>query len=378
MGESMIKDIVQEYQSGIDVAISSQNRTFEDGLIRDNPHLNISNIPQSYRRYGYGLLSYVAKKFVFDWFKDFGKTGFFDRVQAKMTNSGMSSIDLALTSLSTVLGKRQIVAPKNLYFATDELLKSYQDTLFREVIRFDTTGDLESLLSNLKDPKILYLEICSNSPDMTFWDEDSIKRYSKLFKYLVLDGTLIGSSRINPKIFENGNVIYIESLSKNYHLDSSSKLTSGIVVYPKNLEESLQKRFYCSGAYLQLSCLMEVPIEFYDVGKERVMEISSNVQEFYRNAKEICCDDRVKISRISDSILNIPLVLFLDFHERERLEIFIKKSELKQRGSFGHDDTYILPIGLMWDTAPPGLARIAFGKKPANPKLYKALKEVNN
>jgi len=377
MEKNKLRNLIEEHNSDIDISISSDNKTYEDRLVLNNPHLNISQIPQSYRRYGYGLLSYCVKKFVFKWFEDYEQNHLFEKVQAKFTNSGMAAIDLALNVIADG-GTKRIIAPKNLYFATDELIDSYKNTLFYNISRFNTRRDLEKLLDNVRGNEILYLETCANSPDMTLWEGNSIKELSREFEYVIVDGTLIGACKINPELFENDNVVYVESLSKNYHSETSSKITSGIIVYPSRLEELFQKRFYCSGVYLQLNDLMEIPIEIYDVGKERIMKISKNVQEFYKNAKKICQTGSIKVSELSDNILNTPLVVFLDFQNKSRLKTFMEKSQLRQRGSFGHNETYILPIGLMWDTAPPGLARIAFGKNSDNSKLYGALREVNN
>lgn len=375
MGEK-IKDLIRTHSSEIDVAVSSDNRTFENNLIEDNPHLNVPKIPQSYRRYGYGLLSYFSKKVTFDWFEDFGRTNSFKSVQSKMTNSGMSAIDLALTTLSTQLGIGKIVAPRNLYFASDELIKSYQKNIFQEITRFDSKSDLEARIAEIEEGTILYLEMCSNSPDMSSFDESLIRKYSGIFSYVVLDGSLIGLSRIDPSIFEYDNVIYVESLSKNYHLDDSSIVTSGIVVYSETLEEEFQKRFYCSGIYLQLNDLMEHPTDIYGVGKDRIEKIARNVQEFYRAAKKICGGSQIAISEISDDQRKIPLVLFIDFKEKSVLSAYITSSGIPQRGSFGHNQTCILPIGLMWDSAPPGLARLAFGKNRYSKKYLDALSEV--
>ncbi len=376
MGEK-VKDLIKSHQSEINVAVSSNNRSFEDNLIQNSPFLNIPNIPQSYRRYGYGLLSYMSQKMVYDWFRDFKSSHLFNLVQSKITNSGMSSIDLAISTLSVLLEGRKIIVPENIYFASDELIKGYENNLLTDIIRFKSKEDLEGIIeSNNTNEFILFLETCSNSPDMLFYNEEEIKKYSQKFKNVLVDGSLIGLSRINPSIFDNGNLIYVESLSKNYHQEESSRLTAGIVIYPKELEQSFQKRFYCSGCYLQLNDLMEFPVDLYQVGKERIKAIAENVKTFYMESKVHASKKSIHIASISEDIRQIPLVLFLDFQSNNKLEEYIRVSHIPTRGSFGHNSTYILPIGLMWESAPQGLARIAFGKESYNPQYVKAFGDL--
>lgn len=376
MGEK-IRTLVDAHKSEINLAVSSDNGFFEEDLIRENSFLNIPEIPQSYRRYGYGLLSYVSKKIIYDWFKDYQKEPLFHSVQSKITNSGMSAIDLTISTLASILNKRKIIAPSNIYFASDELLKMYEHNLLEVVTRYKSKEGLERIIENSDmSDFILFLETCSNSPDMTFYSEEDIKKYSEKFNYVIVDGSLIGLSRVNPSIFDNRNVIYVESLSKNYHQEESSRVTAGIVIYPEQFEESFQKRFYCSGCYLQLNDLMELPVDLYEVGKERIMTITKWVSQFYAESKECALKHSVHVAKISEDIDKVPLVLFLDFQSNDRLEEYIRLSHIPKRGSFGHNSTYILPIGLMWDTAPEGLARIAFGTEKYDPLYVKAFGEL--
>ncbi|MFW5871542.1 MAG: hypothetical protein ACOCUT_00400 [bacterium] len=376
MGEK-IRTLVDAHKSEINLAVSSDNRTFEEDLIRENPVFNIPEIPQSYRRYGYGLLSYVSKKMVYDWFEDYQKIPLFNSIQSKITNSGMSAIDLTISTLATVLGTRKIIAPENIYFASDELINMYKGNLLTDVIRFKSKSDLENIIeSNNTEEFILFLEVCSNSPDMTFYNEEELIKYSRSFGNVLVDGSLIGLSRINPSMFDNGNMIYIESLSKNYHQEESSKITAGITVYPKELEEAFQKKFYCNGCYLQLNDLMDVPIDLYSAGKKRIEKIAENVQEFYVGVKHQTPNNLVNIPEISDDLRKTPLVLFLKFQDNKKLKEYVSISGIPKRGSFGHDETYILPIGLMWSSAPPGLARIAFGTKKYSFQYTKALGDM--
>jgi len=376
MGEK-VRDFINSHKSNMSLAVSSDNRIFEDSLIKSFQHLRIPNIPQSYRRYGYGLLSYFSKKLVFDWFEDYHMDKVFPLVQSKITNSGMSAIDLTLTTLSLYKGVTEIVAPQEIYFASDELLDSYGNSLFNNLIRFQSQEDLEEAINNVEADSVLYLETCLNGPNMSFFDEESIKKYAEKFKYVLVDGSLIGLSRINPSIFETGNVVYIESLSKNYHDEESSRITAGLIVYPNGLEDIFQKRFYSAGNYLQLNDLMELPINIYQVGKNRIELIAKNAQKFYREARKNIHNESIELPNVSEDLKKIPLVLFLDFKENSRLEEYIRLSQISKRGSFGHNETYILPIGLMWESAPPGLARIAFGSEEYSPQIIKALSEVN-
>lgn len=371
-----VRDYIQERYPGMDLSVAPLNRDSEFCLINSSPHLNIPTIPQSYRRYGYGLLSYCAKKFIHDWFSDHGTPNGFEGIQAKLTNSGMSAIDLVMHVL-TLGGRKRIILPSNSYFVSEELISSYMSRLFDDIITFEAGKEkLEKLVDGCMEDAILYLEIFANSPNMSFWDEVSIRKVSDKVAHVVMDGTLLGISRVAPKILNQRNIIYIESLSKNYHECESSQITSGVVVYPDYLEQAFQTRFFCSGGYLQLNDLLEMPFELYEVGKRRIMSIANHAKNFYGGAKRICEEKGISLSKVADPN-NMPVVLFIDFQNKPRLKSFLRESGLETRGSFGHDSTYVLPIGLLWDTSPPGLARITFGSNDDNTKILKALNRIN-
>ena len=373
---NLVKDFIAQSQGSIDISLSPVEIKLEEELVQRHPLLFIPPLPLPYRRDGYGLLSFCAKRFVYHWLKDYGQTDSTENVQTKLSNSGMAAIDLIFNALALKGGKR-IICPKSLYSASSELIDSYKTTSSIEVLRFKNKEELEEILKQPNEQSVLFLEVCANSPRMTFWENMSIKEMSKKVGYVVIDGTLIGASRINPDILNQGNVIYVESLSKNYHMEKSSEISAGISIYPSSLEDLFQSRFHNSGSYLQMNDLMEMPFELYDVGKEKIEQIARNIQDFYRSVKSFCQDGKVSISPIPEDLAKVPLVVFIDFQERSRLEYFLKQSQLKQRQSFGHEETYIIPIGLLWDTAPPGLARIALGRNSENSQLVHALKEAS-
>jgi len=371
--EIKIKDFLKKNYPSLNFFIAPSDTSAEEKLFKNSKYLNIAPASISYKRYGYDTLSYFAKKFVYDWFSDYNYKQIFGNIQAKLTNSGMSSIDLILNSL-THERKKRIIYPKNLYFAAQDLIKFYDKKIFEEVIEVNFSDP--TFFNTLeKENTILYVEAISNHQNMSYLDEDFIVSLSKKVEYLVIDGTILGASRISPKIFENGNVIYIESLSKNYHFESSSLITAGISIYPDHLEDIFQRRFYGSGSYLQINSLIELPYESYLLGKERISSIVNNVQEIYEELKYLCKNSNVHLSEISD-LNKMPSVLFLDFDTRERLSYFLEESSLSERQSFGHDSTHILPIGLLWDSAPPGLARITFGKEKDCSGIFNALKKL--
>ncbi|MBN2566706.1 hypothetical protein JXB02_01315 [Candidatus Woesearchaeota archaeon] len=357
---------------GLEPSIAPLGREFEEALARDNPHLNILPIVQSYRRYGYGLLDFMTKRFVHEWFRDFSAGDLFGTVQAKMTNSGMASIDLALTTT----GLRRIIAPKEIYQCSDDLIRSYEGTLFASSERFGSMDELERLVSDSAQDALVFLEYCSNSKDLTVWREDAIIRLATRAGQVIVDGTMIGAGRIDPKIFREGNVIYVESLSKNYHEEGSSRMTAGLTVYPTSMEEGIRQRYQSAGSYLQLAALAGFPFDLYAVGKERTFAIARQVRSFYEAALPICEEKGIWVSGIDEAIERTPLVLYLDFHDKVRAEAYIASSGAPQRGSFGHDGTYLLPLGLMWEDAPDGLVRIAFGKGGYPNSMLKALGEA--
>ena len=339
-------------------------------------HLKIRRIPQSYRRYGYGLSDCVARKFLCDWMNNYKYTDRFESIGIKITNSGMAAIDLCLNVLTTDK-KRDLIRTSDLYYASDELIDFYKDRLLGNIYFIDENREnLPELIKKAEHP-IVYIERCVNSPNMSFWDNKNIFEIADKVDYVILDGTLIGAGRIHPEIFKKENVVYVESLSKNYHQKESSHISAGIIAYNRKLDENVQRRLFCSGIYLQINDILQIPYELFHVGKDRIFKISQKVKKFYIEAKKVVDDYKdIEMSKISLDYDKIPVVLFLDFKKKEKVERFIKESGIKQRGSFGHDETYILPIGLMWDTAPPGLVRLAFGAKDKNKNLLEALKKL--
>jgi len=368
-----VKDFVSVNYPHLDYSMSPLSREIEDNLIEDHPYLEIRRISQSYRRYGYALCDFVARKLLFEWLSDYGKTKLFKKLGVKIVNSGMAAINLAIHTVNQH-SKKDFIVPSDLYFASKELFSLYEKKLIGKVY-FLKKGEILNK-SNHRQNSVVFLEKCGNSPEMIFWSEEEIIKLTNFYRYVILDGSLIGLSRINPSILEQRNLLYVESLSKNYHLKESSNFSAGILIYNRDLEELINKEIFCLGNYLQINDLLQFPNKLYMVGKERIRRITNNVRNFYIKVRKLLMKSRIKISKIGLKYKEIPMVIFIDFKEKNKAKQFIYESKLKIRGSFGHNNTYILPIGLMWNTTPPGLIRIAFGVKSNNNKIIKAIKKA--
>lgn len=366
-----MKSLIEEL--GLDTDVENKTMDKENAFIQKNSHLNIPSAPQSYRRYGYGLLNYTAKKFLYEWLTDYNEQTIFKNLQAKITNSGMGAIDLVLKLVALCYNKKRLLVAKDMYFATQELLQSYEGTLIEKIDWFESKEELENLKKTVGEDTILFVESISNSFDLIEYDENSLVDYSEYFGAVIVDGSLQGLCRTKPILLEKPNLFYVESLSKHYHPGPSSTISAGILIYHNEHEKNVQKLLETSGIYLQIADLAQLPVDMYFVGKKRIFSIAQNMGDFYRDIKNLKCITHSDLSLRS----RMPTVVFLNLRTKKSLEFFMKEANLDERESYGHDNTVALPLGLLLDGASSGLLRIAIGTKGVPQTVLTTLREVD-
>jgi hypothetical protein len=87
-GIKTIREFLLSRYSNFDYSLAPFTRNSEDRIIEEYPYLKIRRIPQSYRRYGYALSDFVARKFLYEWLEEYGAIDKFEDLGIKIVNSG--------------------------------------------------------------------------------------------------------------------------------------------------------------------------------------------------------------------------------------------------------------------------------------------------
>lgn len=381
---------VQQF-GDIDPAVSTQTRSVERAVVEAFPGLNIDMPVQTYRRYGHVLANYAAQKFWLDCCSHHQLSrSVFDRFRARILNSGMSALVATIEALDLTVGDI-VIYHKDCYFATG----TFMQMLERRGVNVHAVdiGDLDGVRSFLSDAvegrRVIVTESVTNHVRMvTAPLSQLVELAQSTDTLLVIDNTLPSAVQIDPEIFNasGSNVLYMESLTKYYHAEESGRRTIGITIFPNVFRESVDRTVAVYGFYLQLPEVLALPTELFRIGASRVARIARNAEGVAGFLLDQQGPRRLPF-RISLPVpfrpnsKNIPWpgVLFLQLEThgrcsaRDCAERLVREAGFPERGSFGHRNTTILPIGLRWPEVDDGIVRLAIGSEDPIEELRERL-----
>lgn len=369
-----VRDAVAATGALLDQSIAVMSIAAEDEIRRRLGVSDMDRPPQTYRRYGYGLSNLVAHKFVESYVADFACD--LDVIPVgRLFNSGMSAITTCIEALS-LDASDTIFYHRDCYFATAEYMKILESrgVGVRAIDMASGTVIHDLVAHRSMGRKIVFAESFANHHRMIRAPLEEFAATMRSGDFFMLDNSLIGASQLDPRVFLGNrcNTIYIESLTKYYHSDESSRVSAGIALFPECLRQAVDNTIAIFGTYLQLNDLLELPFSMYETGAQRVKRIAKTCRMFCAAAAEAIKARSLPI-RISMPLVGEqeqtawPGVVFLVLGptsrstSRDLAERLITSLQLPDRGSFGHRFSSILPIGLRWEDAEDGLIRIAFG-----------------
>jgi len=375
----------------IDPAVSVISRSAENVLLERFSKLNVDVPVQSYRRYGYSLLNYVAQRFWNDccvYHRLNQKV--FNRFRARMFNSGMSAIVAMIEALGLSPGDT-VIHHRDCYFATAAYLQILRQ---RGII---------VLAVDVRDLQSVQALCCGKAHGRTLIVTESVSNHIRMVTaplaelatlaasasaYLLIDNTLPGACQVEPTIFcsNDDHVIYTESLTKYYHNNESGKRSVGIAIFPDVLREQVDHVTAVFGFYLQLHDVLELPHELFCVGAARIVQIANTTRLL---TEYLVSQQR---SQRLPFIISVPTsyegesgvipwsgVIFMRLEPHGQCTAaqcvarLLSETGFPERGSFGHQTTTVLPIGLRWKDIDDGIVRIAIGSGDSIDDLRRAL-----
>lgn len=357
-----VGEFIQRNYPKLDKSISPIDTEVEKKIKQDYPNFVRRNTPNiySYRRFDYTLSEFLSQKFLYNWFCDFDEEAQFNEYAGLLCNSGMAGIHTILLHL---ISNEEciLVCPEDIYEETAKLINNTLSKLtdVRYITEIDTNS-VSQVTEKEGKTTVALIETITNTEGMSVIEKETIKQIAEKVDYILLDNTLLGAPRMVPPLLSNKNIIYVESLTKTYHTTQSAEISAGYIMAPEKLTNRLIDDLILTGSYLQLNNLLNLPYYLYEVGKENLKRISTTGHEFYQYIRKID-STAITVDQIDVSRSQFPPVLYLEFDNSRLVEQYLDATNLKQRGSFGHRHSAVLPVGLKWDDAPPGLVRIAFG-----------------
>lgn len=376
----------------IDPAVSVLSRLTENALCERFPNLNIDVPVQSYRRYGFPLANYVAQRFWSDCCTHHGlDPSVFNRFRARVFNSGMSAIVAAIEAFDLSSGDT-VIHHRDCYFATAAYLQMLRQR--GVVVHAVDIRDLENVRTlsrgNVHGLTLIVTESVTNHVRMiTAPLAELASLATSTSAYLIVDNTLPGACQVDPTIFCFGgdHVVYVESLTKYYHTDESGTRSAGVTIFPATLRERVDRSTAIFGFYLQLQEVLALPHELFSVGAARIARITNTVRvltEYIANQqqhRQLPFTISVPTPyRQGSGVTPWPGVIFMRLEAHRECNAaqcvarLLSETGFPERGSFGHQATTVLPIGLRWNDVDDGIVRIAIGSDGSTDELCNAFK----
>lgn len=287
---------------------------------------------------------------------------------AALFNSGMA----AITTIARTLDFRswdKLIISNCLYSQTSEFFRLLRDEEGIDVEFYGPTDEAFYQAASGSDVKLIFTEVIGNGFNMPVVDLQrlmcAIERNKAI---LVVDNTFLTPAlyHVMPLAFAmdvKERVIGVESGTKYYQL-GADEITLGLAYGPKDLIQKIRERRAILGTYLQPLCLSAIPDDIkmrqYKVMRQhsdkaqllskflRDTYIESVVEEvIYPEAKNFLVEGCGGVFYFS--LKGGPAVV-------EKFCDALQKCKIG--GSFGHPDTWVIPIGLLQDN---GVVRVAVG-----------------
>lgn len=283
---------------------------------------------------------------------------------AALFNSGMAAITTTVRSLG-VKRDEVVVASDCLYSKTIDF---FEDLRRKEGVRvnfFNPTSEAFYQAAANPDTKLIFTEVIGNGFEMPVADLTRLMEGVKGHKTtLMIDNTFLTPALMKVVVLADSRgvpdqVVVVESGTKYYQL-GADEVTLGLAYGQKDIIGQVKEARATLGTYLQPKCLEAIPADIF-VSLERTIRVhSANATQlmsflsFYGLAV-----DQVRYPHDTTRV-GAGGVLYFSLKGGpaavEKFCDFLQKCKIG--GSFGHPETWVLPLGMLRGN---GIVRVAVG-----------------
>lgn len=283
---------------------------------------------------------------------------------AALFNSGMAAITTVVRSLGIKQGDKVVVSDC-LYSKTIEF---FEDLRRKEGVRvnfFNPTSEVFYQAAANPDTKLIFTEVIGNGFEMPVTDLTRLMEGVKGHKTtLMIDNTFLTPALLKVMVLAGSHgvpdqVVVVESGTKYYQL-GADEVTLGLAYGQKEIIGQVKEARVTLGTYLQPRCLEAIPADIF-VSLERTIRAHSvNAMQLmsflYKYGLAV---DQIHYPH-SMTRFDVGGVLYFSLKGGpEAVETFCDSlQKCKIGGSFGHPETWVLPLGMLRGN---GIVRVAVG-----------------